>query len=94
MPEIILTDRFKKKAIRFLKQHAEIVSQYKKTLLQLQIDPFHSSLRLHKLKGKLKEVYYVSINMKYRILMEFIIQDDQIIPINIGSHNGVYVTNE
>lgn len=89
MPEIILTDRFKKKVIRFLKQHPEIVSQYKKTLIQLQINPFHPSLRLHKLKGKLKEVYSVSINMKYRILMEFIIQDDQIIPINIGNHDDV-----
>ncbi len=90
MPEIVLTDKYKKKAISFLKRHPQLFSQYKKTLIQLQKDPTHPSLRLHKLHGKLQDLYSVSINMKFRILLEFIVKDDRIILIHIGSHDQMY----
>ena len=32
----------------------------------------------------------VSINMGYRISLEFLIQDDRIIPVDIGTHDEVY----
>ena len=63
---------------------------YEKTLTLLEIDPYHPSLRLHKLGGKLEGVYSISINISYRIIIEFIINDDIIVPINIGSHDDVY----
>ena len=44
----------------------------------------HPSLRLHKLTGKLSGLSSVSINMSYRITLELIIQDNDIILINIG----------
>lgn len=50
----------------------------------------HPSLRLHKLTGKLSGLSSVSINMSYRITLELIIQDNDIILINIGSHDEVY----
>ncbi|MBK8349388.1 MAG: type II toxin-antitoxin system RelE/ParE family toxin [Saprospiraceae bacterium] len=56
----------------------------------LGADPSHPSLRLHKLKGNLSDLYSVSLNMQYRILLNFIIKDDQIILINIGDHDGMY----
>ncbi len=56
----------------------------------MEQDPHHPSLRLHKLKGELSDFYSVSINMKYRILLDFIIRDDQIILIDIGSHQELY----
>lgn len=34
-------------------------------------NPFHSSLRTHKLKGKLAELWAFSIDYKYRIIFEF-----------------------
>jgi len=49
-------------------------------------DPNHPSLRLHKLKGKIDEYYSVSLNMKYRILLDFIIRKDVIILLDIGGH--------
>ncbi|MEO5583549.1 MAG: plasmid stabilization protein, partial [Saprospiraceae bacterium] len=61
----------------------------KKSLLLLEANPFHPSLRLHKLKGNLVEYHSVSIDLKYRILIDFIIQDDKIILIDIGDH-GLY----
>ena len=74
----------------FIKKHPEIVSQYEKTLRLLEANPTHPSLRLHKLSGKLEGLYSVSINMGYRISLEFIIQEDMVIPVDVGTHDEVY----
>lgn len=47
-------------------------------------------LRLHKLSGRLQDLYSVSVNISYRITLEFLISDNTIIPVNIGSHDEVY----
>jgi len=73
-----------------IKKHTSIIERYKKTILLMEADPFHPSLRLHPLKGKLKELHSVSIDMQYRISIEFYIEDNKIIPVNIGTHDEVY----
>lgn len=90
MVEIVISDQFNRKALKFLKSHPELVEKYKKTLLQLKLNPYHPSLRLHKLQENLQDFYSVSINMKYRILLDFIIQDDQIILLDIGNYDYLY----
>ena len=90
MNKIIYTDSYIKKAKKFVKKHPELLSQYEKTLKLLELNPFHPSLRLHKLTGKLSELYSVSINMTYRISIDFLIDDKKIIPINVGKHDEVY----
>ena len=90
MAEIIYTDSYLKRAKKFFKKHPELIPQYEKTLKLLEINPSHPSLRLHKLQGKLSELYSVSINISYRICIDFIIEDDRIIPIDIGSHDEIY----
>ncbi|MCK5268512.1 MAG: type II toxin-antitoxin system RelE/ParE family toxin [Spirochaetes bacterium] len=90
MPKIIYTDSYNKKAGKFIKKHPELKKQYKKVLEILEVNPYHASLRLHKLEGKLKDLYSISINMRYRISLEFIIEDEKIIPINVGSHDEIY----
>jgi plasmid maintenance system killer protein len=56
----------------------------------LEANPAHPSLRLHPLRGKLDGLYSVSINLSYRITLELLIQDGQIIPVNVGDHDAVY----
>lgn len=90
MIEIIYTDSYIRRAWKFIKKHPELISQYKKTLELLEMNLNHPSLRLHKLKGKLSELYSVSINISYRICIDFIIEDDKIIPVDVGSHDEVY----
>ena len=90
MAEILYTDSYLKRARKFIKKHPELVSQYEKTLKLLEINPNHPSLRLHKLQGKLSELYSVSINISYRISIIFLIENDKIIPIDLGSHDEVY----
>ncbi|MGB5217320.1 MAG: hypothetical protein WBN66_03375 [Smithella sp.] len=90
MAEILYTDSYLRRAKKFIKKHPELVSQYEKTLKLLEINPYHPSLRLHKLHGNLSELYAVSINISYRITIIFLIQGDKIIPVDIGSHDEVY----
>ncbi len=90
MAKIIFTHSYEKRAKKFIKKHPELSSQYEKTLKLLEINPSHPSLRLHKLEGKLSDLYSVSINISYRISLEFYISDDEIILLNVGSHNEVY----
>jgi len=88
--KIIFTESYVKRAKKFAKRHPELLSQYKKTLQLLEINPTHPSLRLHKLEGNLSDLFSISINLTYRITIEFIIKDKEIIPINIGKHDEVY----
>lgn len=88
--KIVITQSYFKKLKKFIKKHPDILGRYGKTMELLEIDPFHPSLRIHKLQGKLQEYHSVSINMQYRVVIDFIIEDGQIIPIDIGSHDEVY----
>jgi mRNA-degrading endonuclease YafQ of YafQ-DinJ toxin-antitoxin module len=62
--------------------------QYLKTLQLLEANPYHPSLRLHALSGRLAGVHSVSINLSYRITLELLIQDERIIPVNVGDHDA------
>jgi len=87
---LVFTEQYSRRAARFLKRHPELRSQYLKTLQLLEANPFHPSLRLHPLRGKLEGLHSISINLSYRITLELLIQDEQIIPVNVGSHDAVY----
>lgn len=88
--QLIYTDSYNKRAKKFLRKHPNIHKQYQKTLELLELNPYHSSLRLHSLEGRLKNLSSVSINMSYRIVLEFEVKESEIILINIGSHDHVY----
>lgn len=88
--KFIYTDSYIKQARKFIKKHPELIDQYEKTLKLLELNPIHPSLKLHKLSGKLNDLYSVSINISYRITMEFFITEKTIIPVKIGSHDDVY----
>lgn len=87
---LIFPSSYDKQARKFLKRHPQLIGQYHKTLQLLSLNPHHNSLRLHALKGILKGCHSVSINMKYRIILELIIKDDVITLVDIGSHDEVY----
>jgi len=88
--KIVFTESYEKRAKKFTKKHPELLAQYEKTLRLLEVNPFHPSLRLHKVNIHGTEVISISINMSYRITIDFIIEKEQIIPINIGSHDDIY----
>jgi mRNA-degrading endonuclease YafQ of YafQ-DinJ toxin-antitoxin module len=87
---LVFTDQYNRRAARFLKRHPQARAQYRKTLLLLQANPHHPSLRLHALGGKLSGLHSVSINLAYRITLELLLRGRQIVPINVGDHDAVY----
>ncbi|PCH62426.1 MAG: plasmid stabilization protein [SAR86 cluster bacterium] len=87
---LIYPDSYIRRAKKFLRKHPEIHTQYSKALQLLELDPYHPSLRLHSLGGRLQGLSSVSINMSYRIVLELEVREKEIILINIGSHGQIY----
>ncbi len=88
--KLIYLKSYNKKATRFIKKHRDLLKQYEKTLKLLEVDPFHPSLRLHKLQGRLEGICSVSINITYRIAIDCIIEYGKIVLIDIGHRDEVY----
>lgn len=86
---LIFTEQYNRRASRFLKQHPDLRQHYLKTLLLLECNPWHPSLRLHTLRGKYEGLHSVSIKLSYRITLELLVKDQQIIPVNVGDHDTV-----
>jgi mRNA-degrading endonuclease YafQ of YafQ-DinJ toxin-antitoxin module len=88
--KLIYPQSYIRRARKFLKKHPEIHSQYRKTLELLELNPYHPSLRLLSLQGRMSGLSSVSINISYRIVIEIIIEGDEILLVNIGKHDQVY----
>ena len=88
--ELIFTESYEKIEKRFLKRHPDLLHRYRKTLALLEQDPFHPSLRLHGLEGRLAGLHSVSITLQYRITLELEIREREIVLVNVGSHDEVY----
>lgn len=76
--KIIVTNSYSKKLKKFLKKHPHTFERYAKAIEILEINPYHPSLRFHKLRGRLSEFHSIFITMKYRVI------------IDIGSHDDGY----
>ena len=87
---LVFTAQYEKRAAHFLKRHPDLEKQYLKTLQLLELNPYHPSLRLHALSRRLQGLHSVSINLSYRITLELLIQDEEIILVNVGDHDVVY----
>ncbi len=87
---LLYPESYIKRARKFLHKHPEIHGQYRKTLELLELNPRHPLLRLHDLEGRLKGLSSVSINMSYRIVLEFEIKGKEITLINLGNHDRMY----
>ena len=87
---LVFTEQYTRRAAQFLKRYPDLRQHYVKTLQLLEANPAHPSLRPHALKGKHEGLHSVSINLSYRLTLELLIQDRQIIPVNVGDHDAVY----
>ncbi len=88
--QLVFTEQYTRRAARFLKRHPEAAAVYSKTLGLLVANPHHPSLRMHALKGKLSGLHSVSITMTYRITLELIVTEKDIILIHVGDYDDVY----
>ena len=87
---LVFTTPYQKRERAFLTKHPGLRERYFKALRLLEQNPFHPSLRLHPLQGRLVGLHSASISMQYRITLELELQGNEIVLINVGSHGEVY----
>ncbi|MGV0025545.1 type II toxin-antitoxin system RelE/ParE family toxin [Phormidesmis priestleyi] len=80
---------------RMMRQNPQLRPMIEETLEQLAEDPFHPTLKTHKLSGEFAEIWACSIDYRYRILFEFVAnpeegEEDAILLLNLGDHDAVY----
>ena len=87
---LIFSEQYEKIERRLLRRHPNLLDRYAKTLAMLEHDPFHPSLRLHPLQGRLTGLHSVSINLHYWVTLELELREQDIILVSVGSHGEVY----
>jgi addiction module RelE/StbE family toxin len=90
MLTLVWTAAFTRAAERFAQQHPELRAKLAAVLRDLESDPFQPYLKYHSLSGKLKGFQAVSVTYSYRIILMLEIADQEIILLDIGSHDEVY----
>lgn len=88
--QLVYPESYVRRARKFLRRHPGILGQYRKTLELLELNPFHPSLRLHSLQGRFQGLSSVFINISYRIVLQLIIRENEILLIDIGKREQVY----
>ena len=88
MRRLVLSQRFKKNLKDFLLKHRELENIFHEKIDLLQQDPHCPSLKTHKLTGKLKNYWALSITYEYRLV--FAIDEEAIYLLAIGTHDEVY----
>lgn len=87
---LVFTESYNRRAAKWFKRHPDLRTTYLKTLQLLELNPFHLSLRLHALQGRLQGLHSVSINLSYRITIELLLSDQEVVLLNVGDHEAVY----
>ena len=79
---------------RIARKDPQLTNKARNILDQLSRDPFHTSLRTHKLKGKLNGSWACSVDYDTRIVFDFVqnpsSHEEEILLLTVGSHDEVY----
>lgn len=81
--------RFKKIYKKKVKNNDELKERFWKAMELFSKNPFNPRLRTHKLTGKLDGLWALSVEYDCRVIFKFL-NKDEILLIDIGSHDEVY----
>ena len=87
---LVWTETFERTARKFLRRHPDLTGLFEDVLLQLEDDPHAPKLRLHRLKGNHRDKHAVSLCYSYRIVLLLRLTEDEIVLLDVGSHDEVY----
>jgi len=94
MRALVWSSSFVRALKRRIRRQPSLRDKVERTLRQLAQDPFHPSLRSHKLKGQLSGAWACSVGYDVRILFEFAQNPEsgkeEVLLLTIGSHDEVY----
>ncbi len=88
MRRIETTSHFDRALRLFIKKHPELRATIGRAIDHLAQAPFDLRYKTHPLSGRLRELHAADVTHGYRIV--FLLQSDEIIFTNIGSHDDVY----
>ena len=87
---LVWTDTFKRTARKFLARHRDLQDVFSLVLHKLEQDPNDPELRLHPLSGHLQGKHAVRLTYSYRIVLRLEFVADEIVLLDVGSHDEVY----
>jgi mRNA-degrading endonuclease YafQ of YafQ-DinJ toxin-antitoxin module len=87
---LVTTQHFERRARKFLRKHPDLRQALRDTLDDLSQDPFQPKLKLHPLSGNLGGVQAVSLTYSYRVTMLVRVTEQEIVLLDIGTHDEVY----
>ena len=87
--KVSFSSAFKRAFKKRIKGNTELEEKFWQKLELFILDPYDSSLKTHKLSGKLKEFWSFSVDYDERVLFYFT-EDKNAVFIDIGSHDEVY----
>jgi len=89
---LIRSTAFVRSARKHIRRHPEQASDLFEAITQLTEDPFHPSLRTHKLTGVLAGSWACSAGYDLRILFKIVKQSGKpaILLESVGTHDEVY----
>jgi mRNA interferase YafQ len=86
--EITFSSSFKRSFKSLIRRRPDLKQKIEERLRLLATDPFEPILRTHKLKGQLSGSWSCTVEYDCRIVFDFVEED--ILLIDIGSHDEVY----
>lgn len=94
MRTLVWSTGFKRAFKQLARQRPQLRAKAERILHQLSDDPFHSTLRTHKLKGKLAGAWACSVDYDTRIIFDFVRDpnsgEEEILLLTVGTHDEVY----
>ena len=94
MRTLVISSSFKRAVKSLIRRTPAMERRLADRLKLLSADPFHPSLKTHKLKGKLSGVWASTVEYDCRIVFDFQNNPDtgeeEILLIDVGSHDEVY----
>ena len=90
--QLVYTPSFSRAARRLVSKNPRFAEGLQAALEMLSDDPFHSSLRTHKLKGELKACWACSAGYDLRIIFKLVTAagGKTVLLQTIGTHDEVY----
>ncbi len=87
---LVTTQHFERRARKFVRKHPDLRPALRDTLDDLSRDPFQPRLKLHPLADNLAGVQAVSVTYSYRLTLLLRVTEQEIVLLDIGTHDEVY----
>ncbi len=90
MIELVWNPSFKSAYKKRIKTDVMLKKKFWEALALFEESPYESSLKTHKLTGKLTGLWAFSIDFDCRLVFKFIEDGRKVLLIDIGTHEEVY----